>query len=171
MFDEILRELRRLEQGVEIHITLPLDEKGYLDRQCPHTECGALFKVLFDDWRDTVRDEVVFCPICREEAPATEWNTAQQWQYIKGASLRQLQRTVSTALRRDAQRFNRSQRPGFLNISMSAREGTPVTILPIAAADAMCQEAMCEVCQCRYAAIGTVFFCPACGQNSVLTIL
>ncbi len=34
MFDKLLRDLKKLQQGVSIPITLPLDDDGYLDRQC-----------------------------------------------------------------------------------------------------------------------------------------
>ena len=51
MFDEFIRELDQLglSQGVKVPIDLPLDDKGYFDRKCPHVECRADFKVLFDD--------------------------------------------------------------------------------------------------------------------------
>ena len=64
MFDEIMRELRRLEKPVSVPIDMPLDDKGYYDRKCPHSECGADFKVLFDDWKEKVPDEFGVCPKC-----------------------------------------------------------------------------------------------------------
>ncbi len=70
MFDEIMRELQELSRPRQVSISVPLDEKGYYDRECRNPECRGAFKVLFEDWRDKVSDEVVFCPFCRHEAPS-----------------------------------------------------------------------------------------------------
>lgn len=47
MFDDVIRELHRLERGIKIAIDLQLDDDGFLDRVCPNTECNVNFKVLF----------------------------------------------------------------------------------------------------------------------------
>jgi len=167
MFDETIRRLEELEGGVQVSIQMPLDEKGYFDRRCPSEECRAEFKVLFDDWRDKVRDEVVFCPICRQESPSTEWNTEAQTEYIKDAAMAHLMGVVDDSLQRDAEDFNRQQpRGGFITMSMSyTPDATPI-VVPPDVAEAMRQEYTCELCGCRYSAIGAAFFCPACGHNS-----
>ena len=85
MFDDVLRKIKQLERGVQVSIQLELDDNGYLDRVCPSDECRTHFKVMFDDWRNIVRDEEVFCPLCRHDAKASEWNTPEQLQYIKNA--------------------------------------------------------------------------------------
>src|ERR1700730_3121190 len=66
----------------------------------------------------------------------------------------------------DATDFNRRQRPGFINISMSYKPGTPTLIVPISAAEELRQKFTCEQCGCRYSSLGAAFFCPACGHNS-----
>jgi hypothetical protein len=58
MFEELIREIRKLETPRQFSISVPLDEKGYCDRLCANTECGGAFKVLFDDWRDKVQHDV-----------------------------------------------------------------------------------------------------------------
>ena len=98
MFDELLRKASELEQGVRIAIDIPLDEKGYFDRECPNEECQAEFKVLFEDWKEKVRDEVAYCPICRYECPSTEWNTKPQVEYIQNAAMAHLLGVVDDAL-------------------------------------------------------------------------
>lgn len=50
MFDKLLKELKKLEHGVKIPVKLPLDDEGYLDRECHAETCRAEFKVLFQDW-------------------------------------------------------------------------------------------------------------------------
>lgn len=151
-------------------MSLPLDEKGYLDRQCPAELCAAYFKVFFEDWRTLVRDEVAYCPICRHEAGSSEWNTEEQAQYIKNVGLEYVTRAIRNMLSQDVQSFNRRQpKKGFVQMTMSFKPGANVVIMPIEAADAMEQSFVCESCGCRYASVGAAFFCPACGYNSAVT--
>jgi uncharacterized Zn finger protein (UPF0148 family) len=170
MFDETLRRLRQMGNGIRIPLSLPLDDDGYLDRSCHSEECEAEFKVLFQDWKSRVKDEIVYCPICRHEAPATEWNTLEQLRYIKQVALNRAKTILGDALRTDAERFNRGQPSrGFLRMSMTYKPGAPTFMLPIQAAEMMQQRFACEKCGCRYASIGAAFFCPACGHNSAVT--
>jgi hypothetical protein len=167
MFDKLLRELKKLERGVKVPIQIPLDEKGYMDRQCPSEECQAEFKVLYEDWRDKVRDEVVFCPICRIESPSTEWNTESQQEHIQRAAMAHLKKVVNQAMREDARAFNaRQRRGGLISMSMSVKPGHIPILIPPEAAEAMQQDFFCESCSCRYSSVGAAFFCPACGHNS-----
>lgn len=168
MFKNLLSELKKLEQGVRVPIHLPLDHEGYFDRHCPSEECGADFKVLFEDWRDKVSHEQVFCPICRFETTADSWNTAQQSEYIRAVMLNHVQDVINTSMKEDAQRFNRSQKLGFISLSLSVKPGRPQIEVPVSVADIMQQTFVCEACGCRYASIGLAYFCPSCGHNSVL---
>jgi uncharacterized Zn finger protein (UPF0148 family) len=171
VFDDLLRELKRLEQGTLIPIQLPLDSDGYMDRACSSETCGTEFKILFEDWKEKVTNEAVFCPICRYEAPATKWNTRDQAEYIRAIGSQFIAGKVQAGLRRSAEAFNRRQRPGFISLRMSYKPGPERIILPIAAADAMRQNHSCESCGCRYASIGAAFFCPACGVSSTEKML
>jgi uncharacterized Zn finger protein (UPF0148 family) len=167
MFDDVIRKLKHLERGVQVPIQLPLDDDGYLDRRCSHLECESDFKVLFDDWRDIVRDEEVFCPLCCHTADSGEWNTESQQEHIQQAAKRYMQKQLGEAFRSSARRFNQSQpRGGFISMSMSYRPGPLPILLPISASETMRQQSACEKCQCRYSSIGAAFFCPACGHNS-----
>jgi hypothetical protein len=169
VFDDVLRKLRDLEHGVAVAIELELDDNGYLDRMCPSGECGATFKVMFEDWRDIVRDEEIFCPVCRRDAKSSEWNTLEQADYIKQAATAYLQDQLGQAIQSDARRFNRSQsRKSFIKMSMSYKSGHVFIPAPANAADIMTQRSACHECNCRYASLGAAFFCPSCGHNSVL---
>jgi hypothetical protein len=44
MFDELMRELRRLERQ-QVSVSMPTDAEGYLDRECPSDACLSQFKV------------------------------------------------------------------------------------------------------------------------------
>jgi uncharacterized Zn finger protein (UPF0148 family) len=167
LFDRLLREIRKLD-GSKISIDLPLDEQGYLDRQCPSSECQFGFKVLHEDWRDKVSDDRVYCPLCRYEQPSDEWSTTEQVEYAKAAALALVKKNIHVALREDAHQFNRRQKPGFIQMSMNVKSGSPSAILPVGVAGVMQQRLACEACGCQYAVIGAAFFCPACGYNSVV---
>jgi uncharacterized Zn finger protein (UPF0148 family) len=168
MFKKLLSEVKKLEQGVRVPINLPLDDEGYFDRQCPSEECGANFKVLFEDWRDKVSDERVFCPICRFQTTADSWNTSEQVEYITAVARNHVQGIITSAMKEDARRFNRTQKPGFISLSLSVKPGRPQIEVPVSVADIMRQRFTCEACGCRYASVGLAYFCPSCGHNSVL---
>ena len=170
MFDETLRSLKKIGAGERVRIDMPLDEDGYLDRQCPSEKCLAEFKVLFEDWRDKVRDDDAYCPMCRHEARAVDWCTLEQKRYIKEVALKHLDRQLGKALRRDARNFNRRQpRNSFITMSMKVKPGNIPVPVPASVADLLQQRLTCEKCSCRYASLGASFFCPACGHNSAET--
>lgn len=169
MFDDVIRKLKQLEHGVQISIQLEIDDNGYLDRVCPSTECRTHFKVFFEDWRNIVRDEEVFCPLCRHDAKASEWNTPEQEEHINNTAYAYLHQQVGEAFQSDSRKFNRSQRRNsFIKMSMSYKPGWVPIPIPASASEIMTQEFQCDECKCRYSSIGAAFFCPSCGHNSVL---
>ena len=169
MFDDVLRELRKLERGVQVSIDLEVDDNGYLDRLCPSDECGTHFKVMFEDWRDIVRDEIVYCPLCRHDAESSEWKTPEQAEYIQSVATAYAQKQLDRAFRSDSRRFNaRQSRNSFISMSMSYRPGSTPIPVPANATVILTQAFTCEECNCRYSSIGAAFFCPSCGHNSVL---
>ena len=171
MFDEIKRELRRLGQPVSVPINMPLDEKGYFDRRCPHKECGSDFKVLFDDWKHKVPNEFAVCPKCGEKSEPSGFNTFWQKKYINDFAHAHMSRRLNDAFGRAARR-TRPQRlsSGLLKIEMSVsfKAGPVAMVLPPSAAESLRQDLTCDACSCRYSTIGAGFFCPACGHNSPL---
>ncbi len=153
--------------GQRIEIKIPLDDNGYFDRKCPDDKCGKYFKVKFEDWKSIVRDEAVYCPICRHEEPATEWNTEEQQEYIKQSALNAIKDEFSQAMAIDAQRFNAKQKRGFINISLSYKPGQ--LILPISpeVLKELEHNYRCNRCNCHYSYFGTAYFCPSCGTENV----
>lgn len=166
MFDELIRELRRLD-GQQVSVPIAADAEGYLDRECPSDACLSQFKVNDQDWRDKVRDEEVFCPFCRYTADSKKWFTQEQVEHAKQAALAQVKRGISGAMKLDAQRWNQRQtRNSFVSITMQVNERPTSVLLPLAAAEPMRLKITCPSCSCRYAVIGAAFFCPACGHNA-----
>jgi len=169
MFDELIREIKNLSTPRRISIQVPLDDKGYYDRECPNSQCQARFKVLFEDWRDKVRDEQVFCPFCRHEEKSTEWNTPEQVEHIKSAGLAEMTRLVQGALQRGVHRSRTQHFGGGLlkmSMSLSFKPGHIPSVIVAQASEALRQDFTCELCGCRYASVGASFFCPSCGHNS-----
>ena len=169
MFDNILRELEKIKQNggaISVPIEIPIDNDGYFDRRCPSDACQSDFKILFEDWKNKVSDAQVFCPICREEAQAVEWNTPDQVEYIERVALNRISGIIENALSQDARDFNRKQSPGFVQVSMTYKPGAPTLIIPISVAEELRQKFSCEQCGFRYSSLVAAFFCPACGHNS-----
>lgn len=166
MFEQLKRELERIAATKEVSVPMEADAEGYLDKECPSAECLFGFKVLKDDWRHKVRDEQVFCPFCGHTAKATSWYSTQQIEAAKKTVVEQMQNRINTAMKRDADAWNRRQRPGFLSITMKVDSQPRHVFVPPMAAEPMRLKMACTVCGCRYAVIGAAFFCPACGHNA-----
>jgi RNA polymerase subunit RPABC4/transcription elongation factor Spt4 len=167
VFDDLLRDLRRLEKPQRLRVSMPSDEEGYFDRECPSPECLFAFKVHEDDWRDKVRDEEVICPFCGHTADSGQWLTQDQLEHAKKAAIAHMRQRIGHAMRRDAENWNRRQsRDSFIRITLRVNNRPQAVLLPAAAADSMRLKITCPACSCRYAVIGAAFFCPACGHNS-----
>ena len=168
MFDDLIREARRLEEGLEIPVSIALDADGYGDRECPKEECRFGFKVEWNDWRDKVPEHIVHCPSCGYTAESGSWNTPEQVEHFERTALSAIGERFGRAMERDAARWNRQQAPGGLvQITMSVRTPHHPILLPPDAADSIRLKIVCSQCSCRYAVIEAAFFCPACGHNDV----
>jgi len=167
MFEELQRELRRLSGTHKVSVSVPSDREGYYDRECPSPKCTFQFKVHKEDWRDKVCDEEVYCPFCGHTAGSGSWWTQQQLKHAKKAALIQIEGRLSGAMRRDAVRWNRQQpKNSFISMMMNVNSRPQHMMLPPAAAQPMELKITCPECTCRYAVIGTAYFCPACGHNA-----
>lgn len=169
MFEDLIKEISRLD-GQSVSIEIETDQNGYIDKQCPSEECEFLFKVNGDDWVNTFQDESVWCPFCRHEAPADQWFTHAQVEHAQSEALSIVQGKINNALRSGAKKFNRKQsKSSFISMSMSVKGGVKRThTIPAKAAEEMQLEIECEKCNSHFAVIGSAYFCPACGYNSVL---
>ncbi len=155
---------------ISMEVSIPLDDDGYLDRECPAPACLAAFKIHADDWTEKVRDEEVFCPVCRHANTPDNWLTTEQVRYCESRLMQEVMPMIDGEMRRMTRGFNRRQpRGGLIQLSMDYTPSRPVAVVPLDAADLMRQRYVCEQCECRYAAIGAAFFCPSCGHNSART--
>lgn len=169
MFEDLIKTLGNL-NGRSVSVNIEADEKGYLDKQCPAENCEFLFKVNDEDWKNIFTDEAVWCPMCRHEAPSKQWFTVEQVEHLNSEALTVVKGEINNALRSGAQKFNQRQpRNSFISMSMEVKGGVKRTYtLPAKAAEVMQLEIQCESCLSRFAVIGSAYFCPACGVNSVV---
>ena len=169
MFEKLLREIRALD-GQQVSVNIETDEKGYLDRQCPAENCEFLFKINEQDWKNICRDEAVWCPMCGHSAPAKQWFSREQVEHAHREARRLVEGRINNAMRDDAHAFNRGQpRNSFLRMSMKV-SGTGHFVshpIPAVASEAMTLGIVCDQCGCRFSVIGSAYFCPSCGHNSV----
>ncbi len=168
MFEDLIKEMKRM-NGTSVSVSIESDEKGYTDKQCPAEDCEFIFKVNNDDWSNIFKDEAVWCPLCRHEAPADQWFTIEQVEHVKAEALAVVKGTINNALTSGAQKFNRKQpKNSFISMSIKVSGGIKRThTIPAKAAELMQLEIQCENCESRFAVIGSAYFCPACGHNSV----
>lgn len=168
MFEDMQRVASQLDgTNVSVSVGGGRDADGYIDRQCPSTDCEFTFKVHADDWREKVRDEAVHCVFCGHTADSQQWFTHEQVERAKREALAKVKGMLGQAMRLDAQRWNQSQRSNsFLKITMNVSSQPQEVVLPAAATDPMRLKIACSGCECRYAVIGSAFFCPACGHNA-----
>ncbi len=169
MFENLQIALKKLKQTKNISIPIDVDDKGYIDKQCPSDECEFIFKVLKEDWINIVKDEAVWCPFCRHEAPADHWSTKKQVEHGKSEVLSMIKGEIHNAMLSDAQGFNRRQpKGGFISMSLKVSGGRKCTQpIPAKAGELMQLDITCEECNTRFSVIGSAYFCPACGHNSV----
>lgn len=166
MFRELEREVRRLSQPQEIGIDLPLDEDGYLERQC--SKCRRNFRVAFNDWSRKI-SAAAFCPFCGHHCEAGGWHTPAQVEYLRAMALNAVRRRVGAVLERNAAQFNRAHATGGLvEVSMRFEPGRDVTVSLPRPKDENRSRFVCGSCSCHYAADGAVRFCPACRQPTRL---
>ena len=163
VFDDILRGLQRIPERQVIKVNVVLDDEGYYDRTCPAPECGNLFKVLFEDWKDKVPDELASCAICGETAEPSDFDSTEQRDYLTEQARAHVAGQLNQVFRRATPR---RVSHGLIEMSLTFRPGARPISVPSEAAPAMTQRSVCEVCGCRYASLGAAFFCPACGHNS-----
>lgn len=168
MFESLLREIKKLD-GLKVSVPIKTDEEGYMDKECPSVSCMFIFKVHEEDWANIFRDEAVFCPMCRHEAPADSWWTTEQIEHAKRQALRFVKGRIGQAMETDARAFNRKQpRNSFISMSMKVSGVSHSTfILPAQATELMELKITCEECNARFSVIGSAYFCPSCGHNSV----
>lgn len=153
---------------MEIPITFHSDEKGYFDRECPNENCLYVFKVFMEDWKEKVSDEEVHCPMCGHIDTSDRWWTQKQLADIKQVAENFVTGYVQREFQKSFTKLEASSR-GNKFIKITYKPSNQLTFLnnPLGQSPEWEREVVCSKCQMRYSVIGTAFFCPCCGYNSV----
>lgn len=168
MFEKLQRELKQMDR-TKVSIPIESDEDGFVDRECPDEECMFLFKVHEEDWERNFKDESVFCPMCGNESTSDTFWTTEQVNNAEKQSVEYIQGKIHKAMKDDTRSFNsRQSKGGFISINMTVKgHASQKLIMPLPSQEIFEQKIKCEKCESRYSVIGSAFFCPCCGHNSV----
>ncbi len=158
-----------------ISVPLSLDEKGFLDRSCP--KCSYRFKVKDSCWpkskvggRPWARTiAYAFCPMCGHKAASDKWHTPEQIKAAERIALEKAKQQVLSQIDKSFAQLSRSfshnpfvkmeYRPSFSYSHINTR--TPFD-------RALERNIVCSKCNASYAVVGSAFFCPVCGENTVV---
>ncbi|KAB1149125.1 hypothetical protein F7R91_04930 [Streptomyces luteolifulvus] len=151
-------------QGDEfkVDVSVPLDEDGYLGRQCP--ECSMSFRMNGEDYKALPDDIELWCVYCGHHQEHSEFMTAQQRDRVMRAAGDLGMQIVSQALSDAFRGLSRgsSRRSGF-SISYKEKPFYPRP-LPGIDEERLARIRTCAGCQVRYAVFDEHRFCPVCGR-------
>lgn len=149
-------------EDMVISVEIPLDDQGFLDRQCHGDACGRYFKVLHSDW-ETSDATSVTCPFCGYVDEPGNFTTEEQQEYLQQVAM-SIAQEMLTGFARSVNR--RQSRNSMFSINVQTKfSDIPVPVSPDAV-ESMRLQIQCDSCGCTYAVIGSGFFCPLCGKNS-----
>jgi hypothetical protein len=156
-------------EGFTAKITIPLDEDGFLGRECP--SCSAAFKMMGDEYEALPDELELTCPYCGHQEDHSEFMTAGQRERVEAAAQamaeqwmhRELGRALSGA-------FGRSSRPArdsFLSVRFEYKPGAPPPLraLPQLAHGKTRRVIQCSTCSDHCAVYSSSAFCPVCGPR------
>lgn len=129
---------------MEIEFELPLDEDGYLDRECP--VCERLFRWHhgpLDEERDDDAESphAYFCPYCGQQSPVDEWWTREQVEAAQQTAAAAVLPRIEDELRDAFKDINRS---GFIKAEVEADTPSPAAPLFVEPADLLTVASPCH---------------------------
>ncbi|MFJ8062960.1 hypothetical protein [Streptomyces sp. NPDC096142] len=147
----------------QIDVSMPLDEDGYLGRQCP--ECSMSFRMNGEDYKALLDKLELWCVYCGQHQAHSEFMTDQQRERMLRAAGDLGTQIVSQALGDVFRGFSRgSSHPSSVSLSISYKE-KPYYPRPLPGIDEerLARVRTCAGCQVRYAVFDEHRFCPVCG--------
>jgi uncharacterized Zn finger protein (UPF0148 family) len=154
---------------IKIPMTFKSDEKDYLDRQCPNEQCEYVFKININDWKDKIKPKnEVHCPMCGHTADSEQWYTYEQLDVIKENAQSYAANMIYEKLNQSFSKLARSTRNDkYIKITYKPSKRVTYKNNPIGQREEWNLDITCEKCGTRYSVIGSAYFCPCCGHNSV----
>ncbi len=160
-----MKHLRNL--GTEFSISLPLDDEGFIGRECPMVECEGYFK-LQPGTGLKGENLPCHCPYCGHGAGSDKFFTKAQVEYAKSVVMRE----VTGALLKDLKSLEFNHRPrGAFGIGISMEVSGQPTVIRRYRESKLETEVVCERCTLRYTIYGVFGFCPDCAVHNSLQIL
>lgn len=152
---------------IKIPMTFQSDEKGYLDRQCPNKNCEFVFKINIDDWKEKIHKDV-HCPMCGYIASKDQWYTYEQIESIRKNAKYYARNMVQSMLSKSFNKLANSTRNNkYIKITYKPSKNISLSNNPIGQREEWNLDITCDKCGTRYSVIGSAYFCPCCGHNSV----
>lgn len=157
---------------INIPITILSDEKGYLDRECPNKNCLYNFKVLMEDWQNKVSDEEVHCPMCGHIDTSDKWWTQKQLDDMEEIASNWAMDYLFNEIGKTFKNLERETKNNkFVKFKYKPERKVSFINNPIGQSEEWELDIECEKCGTHYSVIGSAYFCPCCGYNSVETVL
>jgi hypothetical protein len=149
-------------------VTLPLDEKGFLGRECPAPDCESQFKIK--PGTGLKGDNLpCHCPYCGCTEPHDHFHTKQQIEYAESIALRRVTNDLNQAFK-ELEFSYPPKGPFGIGISLKVTPGEPVPIRYYREPK-LETEVVCDDCTLEYAIYGVFAYCPDCGSHNSLQIL
>jgi sarcosine oxidase delta subunit len=163
-------DIEHTDDGFTTGVSIPLDEDGYLGRECP--ACEGPFKIHGDDYEALPEDLVLTCPYCGHEEDHSSFLTSAQVKRIEAAAHGIAEQYVHDVL---SDMFGktfggprrRSRRGSFISVETSYKPGRPPPIkaLPEIVEEQVRRVVQCSACGNRHAVFSASSFCPICGPR------
>jgi len=161
-----MRHLSNL--GNKFKIPIPVDEKGYIGRQCPNLNCKRYFKIRLGTGLKG-ENLPLHCPYCGHEGKIADFATQEQIDYAVSIVGRSVEEAVVQDLKDMASDFNRRMSSGLFALKMNVKS-SPAPIRYYAEKE-LETDVECKNCSLQYSVYGVFAFCPDCGQHNSLQIL
>lgn len=163
-------DIEYTDDGFTTGVSIPLDEDGFLGRECP--TCEGPFKIHGDDYDALPADPVQTCPYCGHEQDHSSFLTRAQVERVDAAVNAIAEQYVHDALNQMLGKAfggpkRRSRRGSFISIETSYKPGSPPPIktLPAIVEDQVRRIVKCSACGNRHAVFSASSFCPICGPR------
>jgi hypothetical protein len=154
--------------GGTMRLSLPLDQQGFMGRECPQSECEGYFKVKPGTGLSGPDLQCV-CPYCGHQDPPNRFFTKAQNDYIESVALR----TVEEAITKDLKSAEFEMKPQGIfgiGISMKVKSG-PLRPIRYYREQELETHVTCASCTLDYAVYGLFAYCPDCRVHNSLQIL
>ncbi|WP_405818670.1 hypothetical protein OG241_26940 [Streptomyces sp. NBC_01390] len=154
--------LGRRVDSLEMQVSIPLDDEGFLGRQCP--ECSLIFRMNAEEYKALPEDLTLWCVYCGHHTGHSEFLTVQQRNRLMRAVGDLGIQMVGQGLERAFGRLPRgNSRSSSVSITYESQPFYPRP-LPGISEEPLARVRTCPGCSVQYAVFGEHRYCPVCGR-------